>query len=99
MLVDRYGSSLYDFDVIATGTLVVRQSEGNTMTGTVTLPKVPTGTAIFLGNVWGRSGTPYFQPTNVVGTVSGSTLTINVYGTRFVSGQGLEVRYIVLDKH
>lgn len=99
MLVDRYGNSLYDFDVIATGTLVVRQSEGNTMTGTVTLPKAPTGTAIFLANVWGRSGTPYLQPVNVVGTVSDSTLTINVYGTSFVSGQGLEVRYIVLDKH
>lgn len=99
MLVDRYGNSLYDFDVIATGTLVVRQSEGNTMTGTVILPKAPTGTAIFLGNVWGRPGTPYLQPTNVVGTISGSTLTINVYGTSFVSGQGLEVRYIVLDKY
>ena len=99
MLVDRYGSSLYDFDVIDTGTLVVRKSEGNTMTGTVTLPKAPTGTAIFLANVWGRSGTPYFQPASVVGTISGSTLTINVYGTSFVSGQGLEVRYIVLDKH
>ena len=99
MLVDRYGSSLYDFDVIDTGTLVVRKSEGNTMTGTVTLPKAPTGTAIFLGNVWGRPGTPYLQPTNVVGTISGSTLTVNVYGTSFVSGQGLEVRYIVLDKH
>ena len=99
MLVNRYGSSLYDFDVIDTGTLVVRKSEGNTMTGTVTLPKAPTGTAIFLGNVWGRPGTPYLQPTNVVGTISGSTLTVNVYGTSFVSGQGLEVRYIVLDKH
>ncbi|MDB7990478.1 hypothetical protein PND93_02620 [Faecalicoccus pleomorphus] len=99
MLVDRYGSSLYGFDVIDTGTLVVRKSEGNTMTGTVTLPKAPTGTAIFLGNVWGRAGTPYLQPVNVVGFVSDSTLTINVYGTSFVSGQGLEVRYIVLDKH
>ena len=69
------------------------------MTGTVILPKAPTGTAIFLGNVWGRPGTPYLQPTNVVGTISGSTLTINVYGTSFVSGQGLEVRYIVLDKY
>lgn len=63
MLVDRYGSSLYDFDVIATGTLVVRQSEGNTMTGTVTLPKAPTGTAIFLGNVWGKVRYSIF-PTN-----------------------------------
>lgn len=99
MLTDRYGNDLYDFDVIATGTLVVRRTEGNTMEGTTTLPKAPNGTPIFIGNIWPRSGTPYFQPASVVGNIDGTNLTINVYGSSYVSGQGLEVRYIVLDKH
>lgn len=99
MLVDRYGNQLFNFDVIQAGQLTVHQTEGNTMSGTTTLQKQCKGTPIVLANVFERPGTPYLQPVNVVGTVSDSALTVNVYGTSFVSGQGLEVRYIVLDKH
>lgn len=97
MLVDRYGNQLFNFDVIQAGQLTVHQIEGNTMSGTTTLQKQCKGTPIVLANVFERSGTPYFQPANVVGNVNGTTLTISVYGTSYFQNQGLDIRYIVLD--
>lgn len=97
MLVDRYGNQIYNFDVIQAGQLTVHQTEGNTMSGTTTLQKQCKGTPIVLANVFEKSGTPYFQPANVVGNVNGTTLTISVYGTQYFQNQGLDIRYIVLD--
>ena len=97
MLVDRYGNQLFNFDVIQAGQLTVHRTEGNTMSGTTTLQKQCKGTPIVLANVFERSGTPYFQPANVVGNVNGTTLTISVYGTQYFENQGLDIRYLVLD--
>ena len=85
MLVDRYGSQLFNFDVIQAGQLTVHRTEGNTMSGTTTLQKQCKGTPIVLANVFERSGTPYFQPAN------------GVYGTQYFENQGLDIRYLVLD--
>lgn len=99
MLVDRYGSQLFNFDVIQVGQLTVQRTEENTMSGTATLQKQCKGTPIVLANVFEMSGTPYFQPANVVGKVNGTTLTISVYGTQYFENQLLDIRYLVLDKH
>ena len=99
MLVDRYGTSLYDFDVIQAGQLTVHKTEGNTMIATATLQKQCKGTPIVLANVYNVSGTPYTQPINIVGKVDGNILTLNAYGISFVQNHLLDIRYIVLDKH
>lgn len=96
-MLDRFGNQIYNFDVIQVGQLTVHQIEGNTMSGSTTLQKQCKGTPIVLANVFEKSGTPYFQPANVVGNVNGTTLTISVYGTSYFTGQGLDIRYLVLD--
>lgn len=100
MLVDRYGNSLYDFDVIGVGTATLTYINSTTMSKTVTLDKSCKGTVIPLVSLIKVQQTPYTNVKVVVSTVNnGNQLDITALGSGFVNGHLLDVRYIVLDKH
>ena len=58
MLVDRYGNSLYDFDVIGVGTATLTYINSTTMRKTVTLDKSYTGIIIPILCLIAKSQTP-----------------------------------------
>lgn len=98
-LVDRSGNPLYNFEIVDVGQLTISHTTGNTMEGTKTIPKqldTSTHSAMVLANVYNVNGTPYMQSMNIVGKVVGNILTLNAYGTSFVQGQLLDIRYVVL---
>lgn len=69
------------------------------MEGSKSIPKsldTSTHNAVVLANVYKVNGTPYTQPMSIVGKVDGNRLTLNAYGTSFVTGQVLDIRYVVL---
>ena len=100
MLVDRYGNSLYDFDVIGVGIATLTYINSTTMRKTVTLDKSYTGTIIPVLCLIAKSQTPYTSVKVLVSDIiNGNQLNITALGSGFVNGHLLEVRYIVLDKH
>lgn len=100
MLVDRYGDSLYDFEVIGVGSATLTYSDSTTMKKTVTLDKSYTGTLIPILCLIKKSQTPYTNVKVLVSDISnGNQLNITALGSGFVNGHLLDVRYIVLDKH
>ena len=98
-LVDRYGDLIDNFEIVDVGQLTISRTVGNTMEGSTSIPKsldTSTHVAVVLANVYKVNGTPYTQPMNIVGEVGGNILTLNAYGTSFVQGHVLDIRYVVL---
>lgn len=98
-LVDRYGDLTDNFEIVDVGQLTVYRTVGNTMEGSKSIPKsldTSTHNAVVLANVYKVNGTPYTQPMSIVGKVDGNILTLNAYGTSFVQGHVLDIRYVVL---
>lgn len=98
-LVNRYGDTLNNFEIVDVGQLTISQTSGNTMEGSKSIPKsldTNTHNAIVLANAYKINGTPYTQPMSIIGRVDGNVLTLNAYGTSFTTGHVLDIRYVVL---